>query len=203
MPEDSELPVSPAADRNKGPIRDVLTARLPAAGHLLEVASGLGQHAVHIAAALPGWSWQPSEPNADARAALAARVAGSGLSQLRAPIALDVEQPDWAVAPPDALLCVNLIHIAPWSVTEALMKGAGHWLRPGGRLFLYGPFRMDGAHTAESNARFDADLRARDARWGIRDLDSITAQARQAGLAAGEVIAMPANNHVVVFRKPE
>jgi SAM-dependent methyltransferase len=202
MPEASELPGSPAAERNKGPIRDVLTARLPAEGHLLEIASGLGQHAVHIAAALPGWSWQPSEPDPEARATLAARVAGAGLPQLRAPIALDVTQPDWGVAVPDAVLCANLIHIAPWSVTEALMQGAGHWLRPGGSLFLYGPFRMGGAHTADSNARFDADLRARDPSWGIRDLEVVTDAAGVAGLASSEVIPMPANNHVVVFRKP-
>lgn len=202
MADDSELPDSPAADRNKGPIRDVLTARLPPEGHLLEIASGLGQHAVHIAAALPGWTWQPSEPDPDARATLAARVAQASTEGLRPPIDLDVEQPDWAIEPPDAILCVNLIHIAPWSVTQALMQGAARWLRPGGPLFLYGPFRMDGAHTADSNARFDADLRARDARWGIRDREAVTEVAQAARLAAGEVIAMPANNHVVVFRKP-
>lgn len=194
------LPNSPAAERNREPIRQVLSERLGTTGHLLELASGLGQHAVYLAAALPGWSWQPSEPDAQARATLAARVAAAGVPGLCDPTELDVEQPDWGIAVPDALLCVNLLHIAPWSVTQALMAGAGRWLRSGGLLFVYGPFRMDGAHTAESNERFDRDLRSRDSRWGIRDLESVTAAAVSAGGNLSETVAMPANNHVAVYR---
>jgi len=199
--DNEDLPNSPAAERNREPIREVLAGRLPKQGHMLEIASGLGQHAVYLSAALPGWTWQPSDPDDEALVTLHSRVAAADLSQLLAPIPLDVEQPDWAVATPDAILCVNMIHIAPWSATRALFQGAGRWLRDGGWVFLYGPFRMNGASTSESNERFDADLRARELRWGIRDLADVTAEAEAAGLRHIETIAMPANNHVVVYRK--
>lgn len=194
------LPNSPAAERNREPIRQVLAERLPATGQLLEIASGLGQHAVYLAASFPGWSWQPSEPDGQARETLARRVAAAGLPSLREPVPLDVEQADWGVGSVDAILCVNLIHVAPWSATQALMVGASRRLRAGGWLFVYAPFRMGGQHTAASNERFDADLRARDSRWGVRDLADVSAQANDAGVAVSETIAMPANNHVAVYR---
>lgn len=201
MTDSEELPSSPAAERNREPIREVLLERLPETGHLLEIASGLGQHAVHMASALPGWRWQPSDPDDAALATLQARVDDAGLPQLLAPMRLDVEQGDWGVQAADAMLCVNMIHIAPWSATEALLAGAGRLLVPGGPLFLYGPFHMNGAATSESNARFDDDLRARDPRWGIRDLETVTAAAGRLGLEHTETIAMPANNYVVVYRR--
>ena len=203
MIDDEDPPNSPAAERNREPIREVLVERLPDRGHMLEIASGLGQHAVHLAAGLPGWSWQPSDPDGEALAALAARVARAGLTGLKRPVRLDVEQSDWAVGQPDAILCVNMSHVAPWSATEALFGGAGRCLAPDGWLFLYSPFHVNGAPTSDSNARFDADLRARDSRWGIRDLAHVTAEAAASGLRHVETIAMPANNHMVVYRQPE
>ena len=196
--------VSAPAERNKGPILEVLRRVLPASGRVLEIASGTGQHVVYFAQALPAIEWLPSEPDATRRAIVAARVADAGLSNVHAPLALDASALPWPLkASLDAVLAINLIHIAPWPVAEALVAGAADCLRqqPSSVLVLYGPYRRGGHHTADSNAAFDASLRAENPAWGVRDLETVTELAAGHGFAAPEVVAMPANNLTVVFRR--
>ena len=192
---------APPAERNQGPILEVLRRVLPAKGLVLEIASGTGQHVAHFAAALPKLDWQPSDPDPELRASIAAWIAHAGLANLRPPLALDVGAPAWPLARAEAVLCINMIHIAPWAAAEALVAGAARLLGRGGVLYLYGPYRMGGRHTAESNAAFDADLRARNPEWGVRDLEAVAALAERSGFGAAETVAMPANNFSVVFRK--
>jgi len=189
---------SPSVERNKGPILEVLRRVLPPRGLVLEIASGTGQHVAHFARALPQLRWQPSEVDPELRRSIAAWI--EGLANVAAPIPLDVQRLPWPVAAADALLCINLIHIAPWGAAEALVEGARRVLAPGGVLFLYGPYRRDGAHTAPSNEHFDASLRAQDPRWGVRDMEAVVALAAGAGFAHAETVAMPANNFSLVFR---
>lgn len=197
------LPHSPAADRNKQPILEVLRRVLPAQGMALEIASGTGQHAAWFAAGLPGWRWQPTE----ADAALLPGIAGwtAGLPNVEPPLLLDVMATQWpSAAKPftqrfDAIFCANLLHIAPWPVCAALMQGAARHLAPGGVLVTYGPYVEDGVPTAPSNTAFDESLRRRDPAWGIRRLEEVAAQAQAAGLVLRERHAMPANNLLLVF----
>jgi SAM-dependent methyltransferase len=190
---------APATQRNREPIVAVLRRVLPATGLVLEVASGTGQHAAAFAAAFPALVFQPTDPDPAARASIAAWCAG--LPNVRAPLALDVEDGSWGVARADGIVCINMIHIAPWSACQGLLGGAARVLAPGGVLYLYGPFRLDGRHTAPSNAAFDEDLRARDPRWGVRDLETVSAEAARHGLAFVERVPMPANNQSVVWRR--
>jgi len=192
---------SPSAERNREPILAVLRTVLPATGRVLEIASGTGQHALCFAAALPGLDWQPSDADIEARQSIAAWIAHDGPPNVRAPLALDVHQPDWQVGTIDAVVCINMIHIAPWSAAEALFAGAGRHLREGGVLLLYGPYKRGGAHTASSNAAFDEQLRSRDPSWGVRDMEEVVALAASAGFVCDEPVAMPANNFSLVFRK--
>jgi SAM-dependent methyltransferase len=195
---------SPAADRNKQPILDALRGVLPASGHVLEIASGTGQHVAHFAAALPNVIWHPSDTSSEARADVLARIAAAGLVNVHEPIALDVHDDPWPVAGPLAgIVCINMVHIAPWSATLALMRGAARLLPDGAHLVLYGPFREGGRHIAESNAAFDASLRERDASWGVRDLEAVSAVAAEYGLMQHSVVRMPANNLTVIFRRVE
>lgn len=200
MTQDDRLD-APAAARNRDPILDVLRRVLPDTGLVLEIASGTGQHVVHFARALPALDWQPSEPDAGGRRSIAAWSAADGLANVRAPLDLDVIGGNWPIDAADAIVCINMIHIAPWAATLALMSGAGRILPAGGPLVLYGPFRRDGINTAPSNDRFDIDLKIRNAAWGIRDIADVTAEAEAAGLRLDEVVEMPANNLTVVFRK--
>lgn len=188
----------PWPERNKGPILEVLREVLPARGTLLELASGSGQHTAFFAAELPGLTIQPSELDPALRASIEAYQAEAGPNFL-APVALDVASTDWGVGTFDAVFCANLIHIAPWSVAEGLIAGAARHLARPGVLVLYGPYRIDGAHTAESNAAFDQSLRARDPSWGVRDLEAVVTLAERAGLTFRERVAMPANNQCLVF----
>ncbi len=191
---------SPAAARNCRPILEVLKQWLPERARVLELASGSGEHALAFATAMPGWQWQPSDPAAPALASIAAWREGAALPNLRAPIRLDATDPDgWPAESFDAIVAINLIHISPWAVTEALMARAGERLVPGGVLYLYGPYRRCGEHTAPSNAAFDADLRRRDPRWGVRDLEAVAAEAERHGLALQRVVEMPANNLSVLL----
>lgn len=194
----ADLPHSPAAERNAPHILLALQAWLPTPALVLEVASGTGQHAQHFAAAVPGWQWQPTEASAEPLMAIARRCAG--LPGVRPPIVLDV-MARWPVAAAgfDAVYVANLLHIAPWSVTPALMQGAARALRPGGVLVVYGPFVVDGETLAPSNAAFDADLRARNPLWGLRALHAVQAAAAQAGLVLAERRALPANNLLLKF----
>jgi hypothetical protein len=189
--------VAPAVARNRDAILEVLRAILPPRGLVLEVASGSGEHAVHFAAALPDLTFQPSDPDPAARASIDAWAAGG--ANIRPALALDAAAPDWPIAEADALLCINMIHIAPWAACEGLLRGAARILPAGAPLVLYGPFRRGGAPTAPSNAAFDAELRASNPDWGVRDLEAVTAAAR--GFAAPQVTAMPANNLTVAFRR--
>ncbi|WP_321868866.1 DUF938 domain-containing protein [Burkholderia ubonensis] len=201
-PDDPSLRLSaPAAERNRGPILDVLRRVLPARGDVLEIASGTGQHVVHFAAGLPALRWHPSDPDAQARRSIAAWIAQAGLSNVDAPRAFDVRDAAWPFAALDAIVCINMIHIAPWACAEALFAGASRVLRPGGVLVLYGPYRREGRHTAPSNAAFDAQLRSRDPSWGVRDLETVVALGLDRGLDCIEVVEMPANNLSVVFRR--
>ncbi len=190
---------APAAARNRDPILDVLRRVLPAEGLVLEVAAGTGEHGAHFAPRLPRLTWQPSEVHD--LDSIEAWVAETAAPNLLAPIRLDVTAWPWPVDRVDAVFCANMIHIAPWACAEGLVRGAGRVLRAGGVLALYGPFRIGGAHVSDSNAAFDADLRARDPRWGVRDLEQVAALAAANGLHHAETVEMPANNRTVVFVK--
>jgi cyclopropane fatty-acyl-phospholipid synthase-like methyltransferase len=192
---------SPAAERNKGPILDAIRARLPSAGVVLEIASGTGQHVVHFARALPALTWQPTDADDELRAAAAERIRLAGLSNVRAPLRLDVLASSWPSMEADAIICINMIHIAPWSATSAMLAGASRLLGRGAPLFLYGPYKRGGRHTAASNAAFDESLRARDSDWGVRDLDDVERCAEEHGFALVEVTTMPANNLAVTFER--
>jgi SAM-dependent methyltransferase len=190
-----------APERNKGPILAVLTRVLPATGRVLEVASGSGQHLVHFAAALPALTFLPSDIDPENLESIRAWAQAAGLANVREPSTLDVCGPDWGVGTVDAMFNANMLHISPWECALGLFAGATRHLVPSGVLVLYGPYRMHGQHTAESNAAFDADLRQRDARWGVRDLEAVCELAERASLVLEEQVSMPANNQVLVFRK--
>lgn len=176
----------------------VLRRCLPAQGHVLELASGSGEHAVFFADAMPGLLWQPSDSSAEARASIAAHA--EGVASIAPPLNIDVSTADWGVDGPfDALVCINVIHISPWEATLGLMAGAGRLLREGGVLFTYGAYKRSGAHTAPSNETFDAWLKERDPRFGVRDLEAVAAAASAQGLRLQEIVEMPANNLSLVF----
>jgi SAM-dependent methyltransferase len=190
-----------SADRNRGPILKVLERVLPKTGLVLEIASGTGQHVVHFAQALKGLSWQPTDMDAACRRSTSAWLATAELANVRQPLDLDVRALPWRVPTLDAIVCLNLIHIAPWSVATALFAGAGLALRETGLLYLYGPYSVQGRHTAPSNAAFDSALRAENPEWGLRDLQEVESLAKDQGFDLTETIEMPANNLSVLFRK--
>jgi hypothetical protein len=194
---------APAALRNRGPILDVLRRFLPPAGQVLEIGSGSGEHITYFAAELSGLTWQPSDIDGDNLASVNAWAADAPRPNLRPPLRIDAANPPWPGVEPgslDAVLCINVIHIAPWSVCRGLVAGGAAALRPSGLLILYGPFMRDGRHTAPSNAAFDRTLKDRDPRFGVRDLADVEAEARRHGLRLHAVVAMPANNLSVIFR---
>jgi SAM-dependent methyltransferase len=206
-----DLPFSPAAERNREPILAVLRRWLGAGEpgrpvRLLEVGSGTGQHAVHMARALAGLHWQPTELP-PALAGLRARIEREGASglapgaRIAPPLPLDVNQPDWPPGPWDAVFSANTAHIMPAAAVPALLAGAARVLRPGGLLLLYGPFRYGERHTAASNAAFDEHLRSLDPAMGIRDAHRLAAQAAEVGLELQDDVAMPANNRTLVFER--
>jgi SAM-dependent methyltransferase len=178
----SEARSAPAVARNRDPILNVLRRVLPARGLVLEIASGTGEHAVHFAGALPDIVWQPTDPDEAALRSIAAWREQTRLPNLPPPLEFDVAANIWPVERADAVVCINMIHISPWRGAVALMAGAGRVLAPGGVLFLYGPYKEEGRHTAPSNEAFDADLRARNPEWGVRDLGDIIALAASHGL---------------------
>jgi len=190
-----------AAVRNRDPILGVLRKFLPKEGLVLELASGTGEHACHFARELPGLTWQPSDPDPNALASIAAWRDSCGLDNLLSPIALDASASDWLVTSADAMLCINMLHISPWEATEGLMRGAGRILPRGAPLVLYGPFRRIGHVLEPSNAAFDADLRQRNPAWGLRLLQEVGHCARMYGLTLVRQVVMPANNLTVIFRR--
>lgn len=224
----AERLVSESCERNKDPILEVLKRVLPDTGLVLEIGAGTGQHAVHFAPAFPGLAWQPTDPDALSRASIAAWAETAGAANLLKPVALDVTEDPWPVADAAAVISVNMIHIAPWACCLGLIAGAARVLAPrggdggtpdrdnergedggtpdrdkkrGGVLFLYGPFKVGGRHTAPSNERFDMSLRSRDPDWGVRNLDDVAMEAREAGFQLAETVQMPANNLSVIFRR--
>ncbi|WP_404709944.1 DUF938 domain-containing protein [Sphingomonas sp. MMS24-J13] len=192
---------SPSALRNRDPILAVLRRVLPPSGLVLEIASGSGEHVLHFARALPDLVWQPSDPSIEARTSIAAWIASDGAPNVRAPIDLDAAAAPWPVDRADAILAINMVHISPWAATVGLMAQAGRILPAGGVVYLYGPYRQSGVPFAPSNAAFDADLKRRDPAWGIRDVADVASVAEAHGLALEEVVAMPANNLSLVFRR--
>lgn len=192
---------APATMRNRDPILAILKRILPPSGLVLEVASGTGEHVIHFAAALPGLRWQPSDPDPAARASATAWIAASGLANIREPLPLDAIEPSWPLDGADAMLCINMAHISPWAATEGVICAASRLLPGRAPLYLYGPWRRAGHPTAPSNEAFDADLRARNPAWGLRDLDEAAATAATYGLMLDEVVEMPANNLSVIFRR--
>jgi len=197
----SDRLISPSAERNKGPISEMLSLVLPESGVVLEVGSGTGQHVVQFARAMPNLIWQPSERDVDCLRSIRAWTATEELSNVRPPLQLDVGALPWPIDSAAALLCINMIHIAPWSATEALFEGSRSLLSGGGLLCLYGPFKRDGRHTSPSNKRFDALLRQQDREWGVRDLDDVSRLGDGAGLDLLQTHEMPSNNLTVVFAK--
>lgn len=190
---------APAAERNKMAIADVLMSVLPERGLVLEVASGTGQHAAYLAERFPQLDWQPSDPEPGAAASIAAWCAGK--PNILPPVRLDATNSSWPIAQADALLCINMIHIAPWQATTGLLQGGARVLPVGAPAVLYGPFRRAGVPTAPSNEAFDASLKARDLRWGLRELEHVTAKAEMHGFVLEHVVEMPANNLTVIFRR--
>ena len=192
---------APATARNRDPLTDALTdALLPASGLVLEVASGTGEHAVHFARRFPELEWQPTDADPDALESIAAWRQARPAPNLRPPLALDVREP-WPVERADAVLAVNLLHISPWAATEDLVAGAARVLPAGGPLIVYGPFWREGVEPAASNLAFDESLRARDAGWGVRRLEEVSAAAERVGLTLASVTEMPANNLLVCWRR--
>lgn len=187
--------------RNRDPILDVLRLILPPKGLVLEVASGSGEHAAYFAQNLRALDWQPSDPDQEALASATAHRAEASLPNLLPPLHLDVTAAQWPVDRADAVICCNMIHIAPWAACEGLIAGSARVLPTGGLLYLYGPYKIGGRHTAPTNQAFDERLRAQNPAWGIRDLDDVTALAARFGFALAETVPMPANNLSVIFRR--
>ncbi len=192
---------APAAARNRAAILDVLRPRLPSRGQLLEVASGSGEHTRHFAAAHPAVTFQPSDPDPTNRASIDAWAAHLGLPNVKRALDIDATTTFAPVKAADVVVSINMIHIAPWDAAVGLVRNAATVLTAGGHLFLYGPYRRNGAHTAPSNEAFDQSLKASDPAWGVRDLEAVIALAEDAGFEAPEVIEMPANNLSVMFRR--
>jgi hypothetical protein len=192
--------VAPHVARNAGPIIEVLRDVLPAAGLVLEVASGTGEHALHFARAFPGPTFQPTDPDPLALSSIEA-WRSEAPANLLPPLTLDAAADDWPVDRADALLCINMVHISPWTATLGLLRGASRVLPAGAPLVLYGAYRRAGVPTAPSNEAFDQSLKARNPQWGLRLLDDVVAEAQRAGFVLERVVEMPANNLTVVFRK--
>lgn len=192
---------APHVARNTQSLLSVLRDVLPAAGLVLEVASGSGEQSVRFARAFPLLQWQPSDPDPGALTSIEAWVADAGLPNLREPVALDAASATWPIERAEAMLCINMVHISPWTATLGLLAGAGRLLPAGRPLILYGAYRRKGSDTAPSNEAFDRSLRARNAAWGLRDLEEVTEAAATHGLVLDRVTEMPANNLSVIFRR--
>jgi hypothetical protein len=193
---------APAATRNREPIAEVLRGWLPESGSVLEIASGTGEHVVHFAERFPKLDWQPSDLNVDALRSIAAWRAESGLSNVRAPLPLDVSEP-WPIKRADAVLNINMIHISPWAASLGLLDGAARILPHGAPLILYGPWLRDDFETAASNLDFDAQLKSVDPSWGLRRVEDFSSEAAKRGFMLEETRPMPANNLMLLFRRLE
>jgi cyclopropane fatty-acyl-phospholipid synthase-like methyltransferase len=192
---------APATARNRDFILPILQRVLPAAGTVLEVGSGTGEHAVHFARHLPALRWQPSDADPAALQSIAAWAAEAALPNLDEPLLLDLATEPWPLICADAVVAINVLHYSPWTTTAALFRGAAAALPAGGVVYCYGPYRRHGSHTAPSNAAFDDWLRGADPRFAVRDLEAVEAEAAQQGFRLEEIIDMPANNFSLVFRR--
>jgi hypothetical protein len=192
---------SPAAERNLQPILAELQRILPAQGKALEIASGTGQHVAGFAQGLPGWHWQPSDAQPDAFDSIAHWCTQAGVTDVQAPVVLDVLAPAWQLETVDLVYCANMLHIAPWACCAGLMAGTARHLAPQGLLVTYGPYLESGVTTSPGNLAFDADLRQRNPAWGLRLLDDVVHQALSVGLQLRERVALPANNLLLVFAR--
>ncbi|MFH5925703.1 class I SAM-dependent methyltransferase [Roseomonas xinghualingensis] len=196
---------APAAVRNRDPILAVLREWLPKRGMVLEIASGSGEHAVYFASALPGLTFQPTDSDPGAMTSIDAWMVeaetGAGATNLLPALRLDAAVANWPVVQADAVLCINMVHIAPWEAALGLLRGAAAVLPPGAPLILYGPYHWKGRHTAPSNEAFDADLRARNPAWGVREVETIAEAALARGFTGPEIRQMPANNLMLLFRR--
>lgn len=192
---------APATLRNRDAITDVLRGQLPASGTVLEIASGSGEHVVHFAAAFPHLVWQPSDCEPAALRSIAAWAAEAGSTNVLAPLLIDVEQGDWPVAGAAAVLCINMIHISPWSACKALFQRVSGLLASGAPLVLYGPYIRHDITTSDSNLAFDASLKQRNPAWGLRAVADVDAVAGNNGLARAALIEMPANNLSLIYRR--
>ena len=191
---------APATARNRDAIADMLSGILPASGTILEIASGTGEHIVHFAGAFPHLLWQPSDHDVLGLESISAWSAEAGLPNLLPPVLIDASAPDWPVARADALLCINMVHISPWAATAGLLRNAVRVLGPSEPLCIYGPFRQRDVPLAESNAAFDASLRQQNPEWGLRSVEDINQTASENGLRLDQIVEMPANNLLLVFR---
>lgn len=206
MPSDDRAH-SPAAERNSGPILAVLQALLPERGAALEIASGTGQHAACFGAALPGWTWQPTDATPQGFASIAAWSADAGARNVRPPLLLNVLSDRWPdtgptfAAPFDLIYCANMLHIAPWACCAGLMRGAARHLAPTGQIVTYGPYLEGDVPTAPGNRAFDASLRAQNPDWGLRALSDVAREAQHAGLQLAARHALPANNLLLVWQR--
>ncbi|MDZ7963562.1 MAG: DUF938 domain-containing protein [Nostoc sp. DedSLP03] len=210
-PQDARRKYAPATERNREPILEVLLQVLPENGTILEIASGTGEHAVFFASRLKDYLWLPTDVNPQSRASIISWTEHNVCDNVYAPLDLDAKEPVWAVEndgldwlntkPIVAIVNINMIHISPWSACLGLMAGAGRILKAGGILYLYGPFKQGGEHTAASNAAFDEYLRTENPEWGVRNLDDVIAVARAQNLILQQIYQMPANNLSVVFQR--
>lgn len=192
---------APAAARNRAPIAAVLADELPASGTVLEVASGTGEHVLHFAATFPHLYWQPSDPDAAARASVSAWCSEAGLGNVADPLAIDAAAADWPIARADAVVCINMAHISPLEASHGLVRAAGAMLPTGAPLIFYGPWLEQGVETAPSNLDFDQWLKARDPGFGLRQAEWMDDLAAARGLRRTRRVAMPANNIMLVYRK--
>ena len=194
---------SPAADRNKQAILEVLLTVLPERGSALEIASGTGPHVAWFSSSLPGWAWQPSDAQPDGFASINVWVTEQGVRNVRSPVVIDVMALNWLPGQKffDLIYCANMLHIAPWATCAALMHGSAQHLAPGGRLVTYGPYFEEGVPTSPGNLAFDQSLRERNPAWGIRLLEDVALEAAKVGLKLIARHGMPANNLLLVWAR--
>ena len=193
--------IAPATQRNRDAITSVLRDILPAKGVVLEVASGTGEHVVHFAAAFPDLTWQPSDYDPAGLASIEAWSSESGLPNILSPLRIDASAADWPLTRAEAIICINMAHIAPWEASEGLFAGAARLLAPGAPLYLYGPYREAGVTTTQSNEAFDVSLKARNPAWGLRSVEQMNALAAHSGFALEARVEMPANNLSLFYKR--
>jgi uncharacterized protein DUF938 len=197
---------APAFHRNCEPIWQAISPLLPHEGAVLEIGSGTGQHVTTFATRAPRLTWYPTDILDSHLTSIEAWRRHADVPNVQPPHRIDLTYPDWNWLPGGplaAMLCINVLHISPWAVTENLIAGAARFLAPNGKLFVYGPFMRDGAHTAPSNASFDASLRTRNPAWGMRDTRDLAALASTHKLQLADIIPMAANNFVLVFARAD